>query len=587
MSAENFEELLKQILKNDDIETIHQQLARIPIDDMSEENRKALYLLDQILQSGRYIMMPDQEIVSRKTWGKSQKSIIDGMKALIPDVQNEAVQVLLCDAVWYLTQDYLIAKQAYETYAHLVETSSDTEKILSYLNRMMYIASACNQQEWKLDLETIIQSTLLRCIVILNFRPYQTLQYALEKELITGTEAIGLIDQFAEAIEKMNPTVFSPNLYDSYLRLKEELIAKSKGIALPAKTYSDPDLISVRTKRIESLMKVADRTKNRPRQVEFWKKVCLLAKPISKNLPGGITMLSLEKKLDEAQKKMMSEQKKISVSVDTSEIQSKLMALCEGKTSKQLFLLFLSAILFKNEKSFEEDCDSSSELGFSQFSKITLNQDGKQMAILPALNVSDSKSSQSHAVSKCKEVYDILSFSVGNTLFAQMYKSDESRTVAKELIAEIVKYSVIIPQNRKKAFTIGLSAGIDCDFCTAISILAPQMENIFLVLAENCGQIPYTLKEDGTQSRMTMEKMLSFNEVHECLDENILFNLKVLFTSPYGYNIRNRIAHGMCDDVFFQSYEAFWIWCMILKFCFLFYGPPSRLEDQTAQNENI
>ena len=74
MSAESFEELLKQILKNNDIETIHQQLARIPIDDKSEENRKALYLLDQILQSGRYIMLPDQEIVSRKTWGKSQKN---------------------------------------------------------------------------------------------------------------------------------------------------------------------------------------------------------------------------------------------------------------------------------------------------------------------------------------------------------------------------------------------------------------------------------------------------------------------------------------------------------------------------------
>lgn len=582
MSAESFEELLKQILKNNDIETIHQQLARIPIDDKSEENWKALYLLDQILQSGRYIMLPDQEIVSRKTWGKSQK-IIDGIKMLIPDVQNEAVQVLLCDAVWYLTQDYLIAKQAYETYAHLVETTADTKKLLSYLNRMMYIASACNQQEWKLDLETIIQSTLLRCIAMLNFRPYQTLQYALEKELITGAEAIGLINQFAEAIEKMNPTVFSPNLYDSYLQLKEELIAKSKGIALPAKTYSDPDLISVRGKRVEALIKATERTSNWTNQVEMWKRVYQLAITIRQNLPSGTTILTIKKNLTSAQKKMMEEQKTIDYSIDVSQINRHFIEESKNKTPSELFIFFLNAILFHQEQSIQNQLKTQSLTQLLNLKTDLVNKNGKLRAILPALSKSDPKSFHDNAIHRCIVLNDFWSSCVGDTIFAMISEGDETKQVAKKMIEEIVEYSVIIPQNRKKAFKTGLSAGIDMDFCTALSILAPQMENVFFTLAENCGYVPYNINGEGIEPRMTMEPLFDLKEVRECLDEDILFNMEVLFTSPYGYNIRNEIVHGMCDDEFFQSYRAFWIWSMILKFCFRFYGPPSRLEENEVE----
>ena len=491
----------------------------------------------------------------------------------------------MCDAVWGLTRNYSLAKQAYESYAQLAKTTVDTEKALSYLNRMMHIANVCNQRQWKLELETLIPSTLLKCSMVSDYRPYKTLQYALEKNLITESEAIGLIDQLADAIEKMEPTAFSPNLYDDYLDLKEKMLAKSKNIALPAKVYSDPDMISVRRRRVDVMMKVAERTTNWTRQVKMWKEVIELTKVISKSLSKD-TMMTIKKKLTEAQEKMVAEQKEFSYSIDASEIKEHLLEECEEKTPDQIFSIFLSSISFQKEQNVEKYLSTRSLVQTLGLKIDLLDRKGKLKAILPVLDRSDSKSVQAHAVRKCIEIYDFWSFCIWDTVFWKVRENEETKTVAKKMIDKIVEYSVIIPLNRKKAFRTGLSAGIDLDFCTALSILAPQMENIFFTLAENYGHVPYSINEEGIESRMTMEQLLSLDGVCECLDEDVLFNLKVLFTSPYGYNIRNEIAHGMYDDEFFQTLQAFWIWCMILKFCFLFYGPPSRLEDQTAQNRN-
>ena len=580
MTSENFEKFLKSILKNDDIKSMYQQLVNVQNDD--ENNQKVLYLLKQIFLFGGNMVLPGKDIVNREHWNKSQKKIIDFVKALIPDVQDQEVQALICDAVWGLTRDYVLAKQAYETYACLVETSSDTEKVLSDLNRMMYIACACNQRQWKTELEVMIKATIPRCTTILNYRPYQTLQYALEKKLITDSVAIGLIDQLADAIEKMEPTAFSPNLYDDYLDLKEKLLAKSKNIALPAKVYSDPGMISVRKRRVDVMMKAAERTTNWTRQVKMWKEVIELTKAISKSLSKD-TMMTIKKKLAEAQEKMVAEQKEFSYSIDASEIKEHLLEECEEKTPDQIFSIFLSSISFQKEQNVEKYLSTRSLVQTLGLKIDLLDRKGKLKAILPALDRSDSKSVQSHAVRKCIEIYDFWSFCIWDTVFWKVRENEETKTVAKKMIDKIVEYSVIIPLNRKKAFRTGLSAGIDLDFCTALSILAPQMENIFFTLAENYGHVPYSINEEGIESRMTMEQLLSLEGVCECLDEDVLFNLKVLFTSPYGYNIRNEIAHGMYDDEFFQTLQAFWIWCMILKFCFLFYGPPSRLEENSKK----
>ena len=217
MASENFEELLKQILQNNDEETIYLQLIHMKIKENREDNRKIQCLLEQIFHFSLRMILPGKDIVDRNEWNQSYKDTIDYVKALIPDIQNQAMQSLVCDAVWGLTRNYSLAKQAYESYAQLVKTTVDIEKALSYLNRMMHIANVCNQRQWKTELEVMIKATIPRCTTILNYRPYQTLQYALGKKLITDSVAIGLIDQLADAIEKMEPTAFSPNLYDDYL----------------------------------------------------------------------------------------------------------------------------------------------------------------------------------------------------------------------------------------------------------------------------------------------------------------------------------------------------------------------------------
>ncbi|MCD7888479.1 MAG: DUF4209 domain-containing protein [Oscillospiraceae bacterium] len=82
----------------------------------------------------------------------------------------------------------------------------------------------------------------------------------------------------------------------------------------------------------------------------------------------------------------------------------------------------------------------------------------------------------------------------------------------------------------------------------AVHILAPQMENLFRKIADELGDLTYTLDEDGTSEAKVLSSVFDLSNLRESLDEDILFIFEDLLNKKSGGNIRNKVAHGLLTE---------------------------------------
>lgn len=82
------------------------------------------------------------------------------------------------------------------------------------------------------------------------------------------------------------------------------------------------------------------------------------------------------------------------------------------------------------------------------------------------------------------------------------------------------------------------------DSWAALHILAPQVERVLRVLADEVGArtTSYTTHE-GTRW-VSMNVLLEAPEVRVALTEDLALCIEAAFIEPYGQNIRNNVAHG-------------------------------------------
>lgn len=94
---------------------------------------------------------------------------------------------------------------------------------------------------------------------------------------------------------------------------------------------------------------------------------------------------------------------------------------------------------------------------------------------------------------------------------------------------------------------VGLKSYFDGDYISALHILVPKLEKIFLELSEKCGVDIVALNRTtdiSTQNKtLSLEKLRS-EEFQKVWGENLCFQLAFSFFEPLGFMLRHKIAHG-------------------------------------------
>lgn len=123
----------------------------------------------------------------------------------------------------------------------------------------------------------------------------------------------------------------------------------------------------------------------------------------------------------------------------------------------------------------------------------------------------------------------------------------------------------MVPKDREKIIRRAIYIGLKGEYYQALHILAPQVENIFRVLAGELGALTVTLDNDGTSQEKLLSSVFDLPELVDGYDENILFIFKGLLNEHAGANIRNKIAHGIMNENGSNSGASVYFLCATIK----------------------
>jgi len=133
-------------------------------------------------------------------------------------------------------------------------------------------------------------------------------------------------------------------------------------------------------------------------------------------------------------------------------------------------------------------------------------------------------------------------------------------------MVQLAKASSLVPPNRAQMIGKGLYWGFVGDFGMAAHFLIPQMEAIIRHRMKEAGLNTSTTSADGIVTENGLSTLMDVEGVAELLGDDVAFEVRAVFCSPYGPNLRNTFAHGLLDDDQIYAESIVYAWWFMLKY---------------------
>lgn len=157
----------------------------------------------------------------------------------------------------------------------------------------------------------------------------------------------------------------------------------------------------------------------------------------------------------------------------------------------------------------------------------------------------------------------------------------------EENLGFLVKQNGFVPEDRRRAFLKGIVAGFNMDYISAMSILMPQVENAIRRWAYEIGVATDKYDSEGGREYYSLSHLLDDPEMVDSIDEMLLFNLRVFYSSEYGFDMRNYVAHGLYSDEEFDSSSGLAVWWFTLRLCCQYsYELRKRLKSKSEEKNH-
>ncbi|WP_122740196.1 DUF4209 domain-containing protein [Pseudomonas viridiflava] len=148
-------------------------------------------------------------------------------------------------------------------------------------------------------------------------------------------------------------------------------------------------------------------------------------------------------------------------------------------------------------------------------------------------------------------------------------------------LIDLAKASALVPPERAGMIGKGLYWGTVGEFGMAVHFLIPQVENIVRYHMKAAGLNTSNTDRNDVVNENGLSTLLDVEGVEKVFGQDVVFELKALFCSSFGPNLRNDFAHGLIDDSDFYSVSVVYAWWFTLKWVAMPYW------EQLAQNEAL
>lgn len=137
--------------------------------------------------------------------------------------------------------------------------------------------------------------------------------------------------------------------------------------------------------------------------------------------------------------------------------------------------------------------------------------------------------------------------------------------ISRRFIKALCEYSPIVDNDRIDLISSALWLGFEHDYGNAIHLLCPQVEHIIRTKFKEKNIHTTNTDLNGIENENGLSSLLDNKRAEEILGEDLLFDMKAIFTDSVGENLRNNCAHGLLNDNSASSYGSIYAWWMILR----------------------
>jgi Domain of unknown function (DUF4209) len=146
----------------------------------------------------------------------------------------------------------------------------------------------------------------------------------------------------------------------------------------------------------------------------------------------------------------------------------------------------------------------------------------------------------------------------------------------------LVLHNPFIPPGHEMIFLKGILAGFRGDLDITAHFLVPQIEEAIRHVLQSAGHVTSKLDSKLIQEQRLLGTLLSLPETTEILRADHVFELRGILCEKFGYDLRNRLAHG------FVTYHECWgadvlnLWWLVIR---LLSFPAARKAKEDATQE--
>lgn len=161
----------------------------------------------------------------------------------------------------------------------------------------------------------------------------------------------------------------------------------------------------------------------------------------------------------------------------------------------------------------------------------------------------------------------------------QIYQ--EHHPSAREL-AFLVEHNPFIPPGHEALFLRGLHAGFRGDMMLSAHLLIPQLEESIRHVLRSSGVITSKLDSELVQEERLLGTLLAMPETLQFFGEDCVFEMRGVFCEKFGFDLRNRLAHGFLTTQDCFGADVFVAWWLILRLCAFQIYQRSQLQREDA-----
>ncbi len=298
---------------------------------------------------------------------------------------------------------------------------------------------------------------------------------------------------------------------------------------------------------------------------------------------------SLHRKLLEWQEKSAAEMKSFSQEIDISKVVTAVMEQMKGKTLHDaVFAMALGHPVINTEKLRERVLSQVKDFPMTHLIGVSLvGRDGRLLGHKPPALASTDEETQEAAIEI--EMFQQAA-QVDWNLRAQAYIEVCRRQIASEHqpglrdLQFLVTHNPFIPPGHEMLFLKGIVAGFRGELDITAHFLVPQIEESIRYVLKSAGYVTSKLDAKLIQEERLLGTLLSLPETVELFGKGHVFELRGLLCEKFGYDLRNRLAHGFLTYGECWSGEVLNLWWLVIRFlCFPLVQRRTKSEDADAK----